>query len=222
LFLSPVHVTGFVVDSNGKPVAEAQIDHTGDMRSWHQTDAAGRFSFDTKAPSLVVRKAGFRSSFLHTQRDLDMRITLLKSARQFPICPATNAYANPTDEGFRFPKIPGLKISGRKQDIDYSAESYSVQTPEGRKWIWHGSGPNWNFGIPLDDDVWQSTQFEETVVMSEGLRVVDARGRLADGLRWRYLGRVGESAAYSDVNDATAKILDQMLDGACLAIRKPK
>jgi len=36
---------------------------------------------------------------------------------------------------------------------------------------------------------------------------------------WRYLGVFGESAFYRDVNEATARILDHVIDGACLLTR---
>jgi hypothetical protein len=47
--------------------------------------------------------------------------------------------------------------------------------------------------------------------------VLDARGEFANGNRWRSLGRSGETAVYSDVDEATARILDRFLDRACLS-----
>ena len=43
-------------------------------------------------------------------------------------------------------------------------------------------------------------------------------GEFANGRRWRSLGRFGETATYSDVDPATAKILDQLLDSACITV----
>jgi hypothetical protein len=61
------HIVGTVVDQEGKPVVEASIGHPNDFRQTHQTDSAGRFEVDTRAPALVVRKAGFRSELVRTQ-----------------------------------------------------------------------------------------------------------------------------------------------------------
>ncbi len=80
----------------------------------------------------------------------------------------------------------------------------------------HGSGPLWSFGTPSDRDVWGSAKYEEVTYDVGGLTVIDARGQLPNGNRWRYLGKFGESASYSGIDGATAKILDQFLDGACL------
>jgi hypothetical protein len=80
----------------------------------------------------------------------------------------------------------------------------------------HGSGPLWSFGTPSDLDVWRSVSYEEATFDSGRLTIIDARGQFPNGDRWRHLGMFGESASYSDVDEVTAKILDQFLDGACL------
>ena len=38
----PLHLTGIVVDTNGKPVIDASIDHTGNQAEFYRTDANGR------------------------------------------------------------------------------------------------------------------------------------------------------------------------------------
>jgi hypothetical protein len=69
----------------------------------------------------------------------------------------------------------------------------------------------------LPHDVWRSVEYEETIYeVGDPLTILDVRGLFANGNRWRYLGRFGDSASYSDVDEATAKLLDQVLDGACL------
>ena len=55
-----------------------------------------------------------------------------------------------------------------------------------------------------------------------GLTIIDARGQLANGNRWRTLSKFGESASYYDMDEATAKILDQFLDSVCLKIASPQ
>jgi hypothetical protein len=59
-------------------------------------------------------------------------------------------------------------------------------------------------------------KYEEVTYDVGGLMIIDARGQLQDGNRWRSLVKFGESASYSNIDEATAKILDQFLDGACL------
>lgn len=61
----------------------------------------------------------------------------------------------------------------------------------------------------------RSVEYEETTYDFEGLPIIDARGQLPDGQWWRYLGKFGESASYSGVDPAAAKVLDTVLDGAC-------
>lgn len=74
----------------------------------------------------------------------------------------------------------------------------------------------WSFGTPPDLDVWRSVAYQEATFEVGVVTIIDARGQLPNGSRWRNLGKFGESASYSDVDEATAKLLDQFLDGACL------
>jgi hypothetical protein len=212
------HINGTVVDHEGKPVGEARIDHSNDRQLVHQTDSQGTFAFDTRAPSLVVRKAGFRSALIQTRAATEVQITLQTSTSQsFPNCSDTRRFDSLEGWGasFWFPKIPGVKASRQGRDIDYGIRSYFVKTKQDPKGIRHGSGSLWGFGIPSNLDVWQSARYEETTFNSGDLTIVDARGQLPNGNRWRYLGKFGESAEYSNVDKATAKVLDQVLDGAC-------
>lgn len=117
----------------------------------------------------------------------------------------------------QFPRIPGVKASAQGRDIDYGIRFYTVKTSEGRKAIRQGSGPFWSFGIPSDMDVWRTIRLEETVSTVDGQTLTDSRGQLGNGHWWRYLGIVGESADYWDVDERAAQILDEVLDGACLS-----
>lgn len=228
-----VHITGTVVDQEGKPIVAARIEHhSSDLRTLRETDALrrtdpeGRFAFDTHAPSVVVRKAGFRSVFLQTSNAKGVRIILQASpSRLFPICRSTSKFDS-IQKGwgasFWFPKLPGVNASGQLQDIDYGQRNYFVKTKDGPKGIRHGSGALWSYGFPSDFDVWQSAEYEETAFEDGRILIVDARGRFPNGNRWRYLGKFGESADYSNVDEATAKILDQVLDGACVKSKNRK
>src|SRR6185437_6617119 len=215
-----VHMAGVAVDAEGKPVAEADIDHAGYMWKTHQTDSTGRFTLDTRAPAIVIRTAGFRSVFIRTREATDMRVVLpkLNEGRAFPICTDSPQYVGIRgwSGSFQFPKIRGVKVSSQGNDIDYGAQYYYVKTKHGRKAILHGAGAMWSFGIPSNQDVWRSVKYEEITYDVGRIAIFDARGEFANGNRWRFLGEFGESASYSDVDEATAKLLDQVLDGACM------
>jgi hypothetical protein len=216
------HIEGMVVDAKGQPIAGVQLDHQND-RLQAQTDSNGRFTLDTRAPVVLLRKAGFRSELVRTQDSAEVRITLQKvtGIRTFPTCSGTGLFGGIHGWGgsFQFRRVWGVRASGQVSDADYGARYYYVDTKQGRKGIRHGSGPLWSFGTPSDLDVWRSDRYEEAAFDVGGLRIIDARGRLRNGNRWRYLGKFGESASYSDIDEATAKILDKFLDGACLKSR---
>jgi len=153
------------------------------------------------------------------QTAADVRITLQKldGSRPFPICSNTGKFEGIEGWGpsFQFPRVSGVKANQPVTDVDYRARSYYVNTKDGAKgMIRHGSGPNWSYGTPSDLDVWRSATYNETTFDLGA--IIDARGQFPNGKRWRYLGKFGESASYSEVDEATAKILDQFMDGACL------
>jgi len=214
------HITGVVIDAGGKPVVDARIDHTNDRQQGYQTDSEGRFELDTRAPILIVRKAGFRSELVRTQEATGSTVILQKLSenRGFPTCSNSGQYDGIDGWGasFQFPRILRVKASRPAQDADYGARNYYVETKQGPKGITHGSGPLWSFGTPSDQDVWRSVKYEEATYDVQGQMIIDARGQLPNGNRWRSLGKFGESASYSNIDETTAKILDQFLDGACL------
>jgi hypothetical protein len=213
------HIAGVVVDAQGKPVAEASVDHTYDQLHAHKTDPEGRFELDTRASAVVVRKAGYRSEVIRTMDATQVRVTLRKLDRAvFPACSAVGRYEgiDGWEASFQFQNTPGIIASPQVRDADYGARDYYVDTENGRGGIRHGSGALWSFGVPLDEDVWQSVAYEEIVFENGALTIIDARGQFPNGTRWRQLGKFGETASYSDVDEATAKSLDRFLDGACL------
>jgi hypothetical protein len=149
LFPEARHISGFVVDQEGKPVSQARIDHSSDQQV-HQTDSDGRFAFDTKAPNLVIRKVGFRSALFQNRDATDVRITLTAStSRSFPNCSDTRGFESIKGWGASiwFPKTPGVKASRQGEDFDYGIRSYVIQTKKNPKGIRHGSGALWSFGI---------------------------------------------------------------------------
>jgi hypothetical protein len=213
------HIVGVVVDLEGKPIAEANIDHTGDLQHAHQNDSEGRFELDTRAPALVIRKAGFRSVLMRTQNTTKVRLTLLKAGKDvFPTCTNTGSYEGTGGRGasFQFQKTPGVIAGQQGHGIDAAERSYYADTKQGRKGILHGIGPSWSFGIPIDRNVWRSVKYAETTFDAGGSTIIDARGQFPNGNLWRELDKFSESASYSDVDVETAKILDRFLDGACV------
>jgi hypothetical protein len=213
------HISGTVFDVGGNPVEGASIDHTGDFRHAYQTDAQGKFELDTRAPALVIRKAGLQSEFIRTQNAAEIRVTLQKlSQLQFPPCSSAGppGGSEGRDSSFEFRETAKVKQGRQGQDIDYSTRNYYAQTELGRKWIVHGSGAMWSFGTPVEQDVWRSAIYKEVVYDGAGQRIIDARGIFSNGQRWRTLAKFGETASYSDVDQATATLFDDFLDRACL------
>lgn len=215
-----VHVVGVVVDSEGEPIAKARIDHSNDYPKGLETDADGRFELVTRAPAVVVRKQGYRSQAARTQDAKELRIALEGSGEgsSYPVCLKNRSYVGIKGwlAEFRFPRVSNVRASKQSADIDYGIRAYFVETKSGPEGIRHGSGPQWSAGMPFNEDVWGSVAYQETTYDFNGIMIIDARGRYADGTRWRYLGKKGESASYSGVDAKTARILDQVLDGGCV------
>ena len=101
-------------------------------------------------------------------------------------------------------------------DIDSGERVYTVETPEGPKPVAHDAGAMATFGIPADKAVWKSVEYEGATYKNGEEVFVDARGRTADGKRWRYVGKFAESASYRDADDITAPVLDRVLDAICI------
>jgi hypothetical protein len=209
-----------VVDPNGKPIPDVHIDHTGDMRQAFATDAEGKCQLQTRAPALVLRKPGYSDYFIRTAAAGNIRIALKEAEgpQTPPACLANSSCVSIAgwDAEFCFPRVAGMKPKPQGRDIDYGSRAYTVKTLEGSRSIGHGSGPMWTFGTPLDADVWRSVEYEGTTYPDGKLFIVDARGRNAEGKRWRYLGKFGESASYRDADELVARTLDDVLDGMCV------
>jgi hypothetical protein len=214
---SLVHVAGFVVDLSGNPVQGAAIVYAG--RTIPTTDADGKFEVDTSAPAFVVRKQGFRSEFVRINSANVPRITIQerKETLTFPTCSEGGLIGiKGFQSEFHFRKVRGVVAGRQGGDVDFGQRFYYVETRQGRKGISHGSGVHWGSGLPMDEDVWRSQKYDETVYTVGNETILDARGEFANGGRWRRLDRAGETAGYSDVDEATARILDRFLNGACL------
>lgn len=225
LLPKPLHVSGSVMDQDGKPVVEAVIGNA-DAASTQlmQTDAAGNFAFDSKAPFFVIRKAGFRSERVSTQGAENLKVNLQPLNGPTPIQVCTD---DTPREGldiflaaFQFAKTNTIVATKPNMDVDYLSRGYYLKGARKSGAIYHGGGPMWGGGEPMDDDVWQSVQFEEVVYKTAKSDITDAKGQFPDGKRWRHLGWFGESASYEGVDPETAKIFDRFLDSVCLKSMK--
>lgn len=213
-------IDGLVVGTDGKPLADVRVEHHEYNRQSVLSDVNGRFQLQTRAPALVLRKTGYRSYFLRTAEASHVRIVLVteKSGGMPGACAANSECQSITGWGsiFCLPSITGVKSSAQGHDADYGIRAYSIETESGPIQLRHGSGPMWSFGIPVDTEVWKSVEYGESSYVQAKLLIRDARGRGADGKRWRYVGIFGESASYSNADEDAAKLFDRMLDGMCL------
>ena len=216
-------VSGLVTDEYGSPLEGVSIDHGRALCSDSETDSSGQFQISTNAPAIVFGKLGFapqRLAFpLDNQR---LHITLPVSALRAPRCSAA------CRDGLRgflcLPQVKGVRVVKGNSDVDYSGRLYVAGDGRARGVIVPGRGPSWSLGVPESRDVWDSVNHAENDYRwDESLQVIDAGGQEADGGKWRYLGVVGESAAYSSVKDSyIAALLDQVLDRFCLDVRSSK
>jgi hypothetical protein len=137
-----------------------------------------------------------------------------------PVCPDERCTLEGWHGELCFPKVKRLRIGGTENDVDYAARWLSVKTRHGRKGIRQGFGPLWSFGIPLQPDVWESVEYSERSYSLGNVSILDARGKTASGKLWRYLGMLGESASYHDIDESDAALLDEASDGVCVQFHK--
>lgn len=218
-------VTGMVVDVAGRPIRGARIEYLFEQRTGVATDATGAFSVVTRAPTLIVRQTGYWSGVIRVRESEDVTITMRPVGQPLPHegCRDTSNYSSIRDRGalIWFPNTDGVRIFEGKRYAGYGSREYLPESSQpGRgEGLVHGSGEITDAGLPGRADVWNSVAYEEAVFLVEFVRYVDARGTTTDGKRWRHFGRVGESASYRGVDETTAKLLDQVMDGACILLQ---
>jgi hypothetical protein len=215
-------VSGQVLDSSGHPIGGASLQVANSSREKLSTDSNGHFELTTRAPAVVVRKAGYKSAFVRTSDSTVVTIILDSSHTTITMC--SNKSSCESIVGFWgifcLPRLNGIKVSKQGNDVDYGQRFFSVQSKDGLRSIWHGSGPSWDWGMPSNEDVWRSVEYSEQSFQVGDYVVVDARGQTSEGKFWRYVGRWGESASYRDVDRESANQLDKVLDGICIIIQK--
>ncbi|HWA95039.1 MAG TPA: carboxypeptidase-like regulatory domain-containing protein [Terracidiphilus sp.] len=214
----PVHLFGTVVDPVGNPIQGAWFAHANQRDGKAESDSNGLFTFETNAPYIVIEKAGYRSQRIQTSGFHDSQIKLQPFNDQFPKCGDTTSLVAVNDrvtEGLFFRKIPDIDSDKPNPGIDTITRKFTLNTSGKKYEILLGVGPMWAGLLPSNELVWKSTKFEEVAYGNEMGEIVDARGTLPDGNRWRNLGAFETSISYEDVPLAVAVIFDKLLDSAC-------
>jgi hypothetical protein len=221
---SPVRLTGVVRDNEGKALPGVWINHTGVRVENVKTDSQGRFDIQNWGPAIVFRKEGYQSKYWPVSGDREMAIALsgpaprLKPCAAFSRCLGLSGFMSV----FCLPKVRGVNVSKRNNDVDYGQRVFWIKTPDGVTGVQHAAGMMWG-GLPLDEDVWSARDYVERDYQdSEGFGILDARGKSAEGKCWRVLGRVFETASYRDVREQDTGLLDRVIDGACVEPIRPK
>lgn len=211
-------ISGRVTDEAGQPIAEAHIDYTGDVFEEFQTDGQGRFTVATKAPAIVIRKAGYRSELAKLSSS-EIRVTLHSEPRtSFPTCPGSpSERAVGFSFDFRIPPSDEVAQDRKGSDVDTFFVTYRVKSRRSSSQIGFVGGPLLGDGrLLLEDDVWNAVQFKESTFGFGEAIITDVRGADKRGRHWRYIGWFGEYFWYRDADSETAGIFDRFLDRLCL------
>lgn len=214
----PVHISGTVVDPVGNPIQGAWFAHANQRDRKAESDSNGLFTFETNAPYIVIEKAGYYSQRIQSTGFHESQIKLQPFADQFPQCGDTASLIAVNDrvtEGLFFRKTLGIDADKPHQGIDTVTRKFNISASGKKYEVLLGVGPMWAGLLPSDELVWKSTKFEEVAYENEVGEIVDARGTLPDGNKWRNLGAIETSASYEDVPPAVAAIFDKLLDSAC-------
>jgi hypothetical protein len=216
LLPAPVSFSGVVVDDQGRPIPEVRIDPWYKLGE-HRTDSEGRFRIEDRTPAVVFRKPGFEPVFARLKNTSDVRITMKVATRTIATCSSSIACA--LGMHFCYPNVANVETSREWSDVDYSAQSFIITTPRGKKRMDHGQGIAWDRGVP-PASVWDGAEFTETDYDDHGRLVMDARGKTSDGKLWRWQGEFAESTQYYNLAPEEAALFDKVLDGFCIRSAK--
>jgi hypothetical protein len=202
-------ISGIVVDEKGAPLDDVRVEYK------KVTNSDGRFA-NVPVPT-VLRKSGYSSVFVRDGAT-DLHVVMKKaSVGGLPQCTKRCETVEGWQTSFCFPAPPGFETD-QGADVDYGMRRFMLKTKSGWIGVGHGAGPMWSFGFPLQSDIAKSVEYSEKTFNWNGLAdaIIDARGKTAAGTYWRWIGKLAESASYSNVTENSARLLDQVLDGACL------
>jgi hypothetical protein len=229
-----VSMSGVIVDPNGRALADVEV-YSGRATRWEtapqgkaryeilRTGREGRFSLRTDAPFIVFRKAGFESQRVRCVKSVDkVVIKLVPASRPLLACPVNADCASLPRSSFCFPRVAGVSVGRPYSNTDSMSRDFSPHRNRHERLTHDCCGYVSSDGFPLLGDVWESTEYRETVYSVNGVEILDARGISSSGRIWRFLGMAGEYAAYNGyyaLDPKDAALLDRTLDGVC--IRNP-
>lgn len=202
-----------VVDHTGQALPGARIEASG-IHPPPRTDDLGGFRLMTASEFVVVRKSGYQARRLATAGALGVRVVLEPAGPEIPACPTHLAGAARRWSQFRF--APVADIAERAVESPRPTVERSLFSGTG-KILFHGAGMLWGFGWPPASRVLESVEYSEVVRTFGQREIIDSRGKLADGTRWRRVGTVSESIEYEGASESEARVLDRFLDGLCMA-----
>lgn len=191
--------SALVVDREGRPMEGVVV--TGSAA----TRADGRVAGEATGLRVAFRKTGFRAVVVAPA--LGLVVTMQPADRPpFPRCRERH------ETTFQ---LPAAGEGAGFRDVDYNGRAYTVRTSGGKQYLQHGHGPMWSSGVPPGRYLEMSASYEESTYEG-GANITAARGVLADGTHWRFLGTFGETISYQTKDGEAARRFDLMLDGVCL------
>lgn len=219
----PVPVEVRVWNEAGNPISSARIEYiTPTATDFRETDFQGRAIFATRSPQFLIRAEGYRTTLLKNSAPEGMTVTLVAAGdAALSRCDSTGDLLglNYMHSTLWWPRVEGVTVEEKNYDIDNVTQRFWVETESGRHLMWASSSVyGWGMS-PRGPDIWSAAAFSENVMTVENdLPVVDSRGRLSNGLRWRIQSNGLETIQYHDVDPDVAETFDRMLDGVCWAL----
>lgn len=207
-------VTGSVVDVWGVPIADVRLDHSGTDA---KTGLDGTFRVKTKSAAIVFRRHRYASVFRRSSDLKGGKITMLRpEPKVMPACKGHRLDV-PFNPFLRLFAVPPLKdinalppIAGR----DTWTRTFRWAQDVSAKMLHEHGGPR-DVGLPSDNDVHESIQYNEVITEVGTMLMIDVRGATEFGKLWRYFGRYGESVSYRDLSFEAAAAFDRAIDGVC-------
>jgi len=211
----PFDVT--VVDVDGKPIGGVVLQGVPGTHDYGLVTLGvdGRYSGWTSSGRIVVRRRGYKPVVARPVPGLRVVMEALAPDKKRECAPEPWS-----DTGKILQLKNGETESYPVRDVDYGGATYYFRSESGRHNLSHGWGVTWGYGFPFVEDVMHSTEYEERAYEFDRFQVTDARGKLADGTRWRVLGHFGETASYRTKDAEAVRRFDAILDGVCFGIRR--
>jgi len=114
----------------------------------------------------------------------------------------------------RLPLPKGAKVK-KGRDIDYEDYYIGFEKKKNRVWLSGIFGPNASGGEVSKDWLSSSSQVTQRTWKFGEDKGIDAKGKLANGNFWRYLGRYGEEFRYYNVPKDAAEYFDGIIENLC-------